>query len=131
MSAPRLVVCGLEPGPAVALAAGALLAAFADERAVRPVLLGADLPLWRLLFGASSRAPRVLDPRLIGDAVAGELYDAWSADADLTIIIAAEPALDRWEGVKGSRPVDVAVALDAPLVLVVDARDRGATAAAA
>ena len=84
MSAPRLVVCGLEPGPAVALAAGALLAAFADERAVRPVLLGADLPLWRLLYGASSRAPRVLDPRLIDDAVAGELYDAWSADADLT-----------------------------------------------
>ena len=64
MSAPRLVVCGLEPGPAVALASGALLAAFADERAVRPVLLGADLPLWRLLYGASARAPRVLDPRL-------------------------------------------------------------------
>ena len=131
MSAPRLVVCGLEPGPAVALAAGALLAAFADERAVRPVLLGVDLPLWRLLYAASARAPRVLDPRLVDDAVAGELYDAWSADADLTAVVAVEPALDRWEGVKGSRPVDVAAALDAPLVLVVDARERGATAAAA
>ena len=131
MSAPRLVVCGLEPGPAVALAVGALLAAFADESAVRPVLLGADLPLWRLLYGASSRAPRVLDPRLVGDAVAGELYDAWSVDADLTVVVAVEPALDRWEGVKGSRPVDVAAALDAPLVLVIDARERGATAAAA
>ena len=71
MSAPRLVVCGLEPGPALALAAGALLAAFADERAVRPVLLGADLPLWRLLYGASARTPRVLDPRLLDDAAAG------------------------------------------------------------
>ena len=131
MSAPRLVVCGLEPGPAVALAAGALLAAFADERAVRPVLLGADLPLWRLLYGASSWAPRVLDPRLVDDAVAGELYDSWSAGVDLIAIVAVEPALDRWEGVKGSRPVDVAAALDAPLVLVVDARERGATAAAA
>ncbi len=131
MSAPRLVVCGLEPGPAVALAAGALLAAFADERAVRPILLGADLPIWRLLYAASARAPRVLDPRLVDDAVAGELYDAWSADADLTVIVAVEPALDRWEGVKGSRPVDVAAALDAPLVLVVDARERGATPAAA
>jgi cobyrinic acid a,c-diamide synthase len=131
MSAPRLVVCGLEPGPAVALASGALLAAFAGELAVRPVLLGADLPLWRLLYGASSRAPRVLDPRLVDDAVAGELYDAWAADTDLTVIVAVEPALDRWEGVRGSRPVDVAVALDAPVVLVVDARDRGATAAAA
>ena len=131
MSAPRLVVCGLEPGPAVALAAGALLAAFADERAVRPVLLGADLPLWRLLYGASARAPRILDPRLLDDAVAGELYDTWTADADLTVVVAVEPALDRWEGVKGSRAVDVALALDAPLVLVVDARERGATAAAA
>ena len=131
MSAPRLVVCGLEPGPAVALASGALLAAFADERAVRPVLLGADLPLWRLLYGAAARAPRILDPRLVGDAVAGELYEAWSTDADLTVVVAVEPALDRWEGVKGSRAVDVAVALDAPLVLVVDARERGATAAAA
>ena len=131
MSAPRLVVCGLEPGPAVALASGALLAAFADERAVRPVLLGADLPLWRLLYGASARAPRILDPRLVGDEVAGELFDSWTSDADLTVVVAVEPALDRWEGVKGSRAVDVAIALDAPLVLVVDARERGATAAAA
>ncbi len=131
MSAPRLVVCGLESGPAVALASGALLAAFADERAVRPVLLGADLPLWRLLYGASARAPRILDPRLVGDAVAGELFDSWTSDADLTVVVAVEPALDRWEGVKGSRAVDVATALDAPLVLVVDARERGATAAAA
>lgn len=130
MSAPRLVVCGLEPGPAVALAAGALLAAFADERAVRPVLLGAELPLWRLLYGASARTPRILDPALLGDAAAGELYDEWAAGTDLTTVVAVEAALDRWEGVKGSRAVDVAAALDAPLVLVVDARERGATVGA-
>jgi cobyrinic acid a,c-diamide synthase len=130
MSAPRLVVCGLETGPALALASGALLAAFGDERAVRPVLLGVDLPLWRLLHRAAARAPRVLDPRLVDDAVAGELFDVWAADADLTAVVAVEPALDRWEGVKGSRAVDVSAALDAPLVLVVDARDRGVTAAA-
>ena len=130
MSAPRLVVCGLEPGPAVALAAGALLAAFADERAVRPVLLGVDLPLWRLLYGASARTPRVLDPRLLDDAAAGELYDEWASGTDLTAVVAVEPALDRWDGVKGSRPLDVALALDAPLVLVVDARERGATVGA-
>jgi cobyrinic acid a,c-diamide synthase len=124
-------VCGLEPGPAVALASGGLLAAFADERTVRPVLLGADLPLWRLLYAASARAPRILDPRLVDDAVAGELYDLWASGSDLTAVVAVEPALDRWEGVKGSRAVDVAAALDAPLVLVVDARGRGATAAAA
>ena len=130
MSAPRLVVCGLEPGPAVALAAGALLAAFADERAVRPVLLGVDLPLWRLLYGASARTPRVLDPRLLDDAAAAKLYDEWASGTDLTAVVAVEPALDRWDGVKGSRPLDVALALDAPLVLVVDARERGATVGA-
>ena len=84
MSAPRLVLCGLEPGPAVALAAGALLAAFADERAVRPVLLGADLPLWRLCYGSAARTPRILDPRLLDDAAAGELYDLWADETDLT-----------------------------------------------
>ena len=130
MSAPRLVLCGLEPGPAVALVAGALLAAFADERAVRPVLLGADLPLWRLLCGAPTRTPRVLDPRLLDDAAAGELYDFWASGADLIAVVAVEPALDRWEGVKGSRPLDVALALDAPLVLVIDARERGVTVGA-
>ena len=132
MSAPRLVVCGLEPGPAVALAAGALLAAFADERAVRPVLLGADLPLWRLLFGASSRTPRVLDPRLVGRRRGRRAATtrgrrtptsppSWPSSRRSTAGRASE----------GSRAVDVAAALDAPLVLVVDARDRGATAAAA
>jgi cobyrinic acid a,c-diamide synthase len=130
MSAPRLVVCGLESGPAVALAAGALLAAAADERAVRPVLLGADLPLWRLFYGAAARTPRILDPRLLDDAAAGELYDSWSEETDLTLVVAVEPVLDRWEDVKGSRALDVAVALDAPLVLVVDARERGATVGA-
>jgi cobyrinic acid a,c-diamide synthase len=114
----------------VALVAGALLAAFADERAVRPVLLGADLPLWRLFCGSSARTPRVLDPRLLDDAAAGELYDSWATGTDLTVVVAVEPALDRWEDVKGSRPLDVALALDAPLVLVVDARERGATVGA-
>jgi cobyrinic acid a,c-diamide synthase len=130
MSAPRLVLCGLEPGPAVALAAGALLTAFADGRAVRPVLLGADLPLWRLCYGSGARTPRILDPRLLDDTVAGELYDLWADDTDLTAVVAVEPALDRWEDVKGSRALDVALALDAPLVLIVDARERGATVGA-
>jgi cobyrinic acid a,c-diamide synthase len=130
MSAPRLVLCGLEPGPAVALATGALLAAFADERAVRPVLLGVDLPLWRLCHRSLARTPRILDPRLLDDAAAGELYDAWADETDLTAVVAVEPVLDRWEGVKGSRALDVSLALDAPLVLVVDARDRGATVGA-
>ena len=39
--------------------------------------------------------------------------------------------LDRWQGVEGSRAVDIATRFDAPLVLVLDARDRGPTVAAA
>jgi len=130
MSVPRLVVCGLEPGPAVALAAGALQACFAEQRVVRAVTIGADLPLWRLLYAGEGRAPRVLDPALHDDAVL-ELYDYWSEGCDLVLLVAVQPALDRWQGVKGSRAVDMAAGLDAPLVLVLDARERGATAAAA
>ena len=131
MSVPRLVLCGLEPGPSVPLAAGALLASFADRRATRPVSIGLDLPLWRLLYETADRAPRVLDPALYHEDVAGELYDVWSESCELLVLVATEPALDRWQAVKGSRPVDIAAAYDAPLVLVVDARDRGPTAAAA
>jgi cobyrinic acid a,c-diamide synthase len=72
----------------------------------------------------------VLDPALNDDAV-HELFDYWSEGCDLVLLVAINPALDRWQGVKGSRAVDIAAGLDAPLVLVVDARERGATAAAA
>jgi cobyrinic acid a,c-diamide synthase len=130
MSVPRLVVCGLEPGPSVALAAGALQACFAGHDMVRAITVGADLPLWRILYAGEGRAPRVLDPALHDDAVP-ELYDYWSEGCDLMLVVAVQPALDRWQGVKGSRAVDVAASLDAPLVLVLDARERGATVAAA
>jgi cobyrinic acid a,c-diamide synthase len=131
MSVPRLVVCGLEPGPAVALVAGALQACFAGERTVRAISIGADVPLWRTLYAAEGRAPRVLDPALHAASVAMELYDYWSEGCDLVLLVAAQPALDSWQGTKGSRATDIAAALDAPLVLVIDARERGATAAAA
>ncbi len=131
MSVPRLVLCGLEPGPAVPLAAGALLAAFAGAGDVRPVMVGVDLPLWRLLSDVSTRAPRALDRRLMDEAVWLELYDAWSSGSDLAALVAVDPALDRWQSVPGTRAVDVAVTLDAPLIVVVDARERGVTAAAA
>ena len=129
MSVPRLMLSGLEPGPAVALVAGALTNAL-RPRSVRPVMLGLDVPLWRLLYAAGERAPRVLDPVLHTDC-APELYDRWSDGADLVCFVAAAPALDMWHGVAGSRPVEAAARFDAPVVLVVDARERGATAAAA
>ena len=131
MSVPRLVVCGLESGPSVALAAGALSACLGDERVVRPVTIGLDLPLWQLLYASAVKAPRVLDLALHDDDTAAELCDSWAAGCELLLLVGVEPILDRWHGVKGSRAVDVAAALDAPLLLVVDARDRGPTAAAA
>jgi cobyrinic acid a,c-diamide synthase len=131
MSVPRLVLCGLEPGPAVALAAGAVLSCLGDQRAVRPISIGLDIPLWRLLYASAARAPRVLDLALHDEDTALELFDYWSEGSDLVLLTAVEPALDRWQGVRGSRAVDIAAGLDAPIVLVVDARDRGATAAAA
>ena len=130
MSGQRLVVSGLESGPAVGLAAGALAAALGGERAVRPVTVGLDLPLWRLLYDGEGRPPRTLDPALHPGPLAAELYDWWSEGIDLTLFVVVEPALDRWQGVDGSRAIDVAARFDAPLVLVLDARDRGPTAAA-
>ncbi len=131
MSVQRLVVSGLEPGPAVGLAAGALVAALGAHAVVRPVTIGLDLPLWRLLYEGEARPPRVLDPALHPWPLAGELHDWWSDGVDLTLLVAAAPVLDRWQGVEGSRAVDVAARFDAPLVLVLDARDRGPTVAAA
>jgi cobyrinic acid a,c-diamide synthase len=131
MSVPRLVLGGLEPGPAVALAAGAVLASSERQRAVRPVSIGLDLPLWRLLYASGAKAPRVLDLALHDADVALELTDHWSRGCDLLLAVAVEPVLDRWQGAKGSRAVDICVLLDAPLVVVVDARERGATAGAA
>lgn len=128
---PRFVLAGFEAGPAVDLAAGALVAAFARRRVVRPVLLGLDLPLWRLLYGEGSKAPRVLDPALHNDTAEAELIDYWTDGVELLMAVAVRPVLDAWEDVGRSRPVDFALRIDAPLVLVLDARERGPTAAAA
>ena len=131
MSVPRLVVAAMEPGPALELAAGALLATLGRQQTARAVLIGLDVHLWNLLYAASDKAPRVLDPALHDDAAAAELCGRWAENCDLSLYVAVRPVLDTWEGVPGSRPVDIAQRLDAPVVLVLDARERGATAAAA
>ncbi len=129
MSLPRLVLCGLDPGPAVALAAGALCSGLDDGQGVRPISLGLDLPLWRLLYRAASRAARILDPELVTGQSMDELADHWSAAGGLELFVAVRPALDSWQGRRGSRAVDLAVHFDAPLLVVVDAR-AGVTSAA-
>ena len=131
MSVPRLILAGVEPGPALDLVAGALLAGFGEQRATRGILLGFDLPLWRLVYDVAARAPRALDPALHPAPVADELFDQWSERMDLALVIGVRPLLDKWEGVNGSRAADLARRLDAPVVLVLDARGRGASAAAA
>ena len=119
------------PGPALDLVAGALLAGFGEQRATRAILLGFDLPLWRLTYDVAARAPRALDPALYPAPVADELFDQWSERMDLALVIGVRPLLDKWEGVNGSRAADLARRLDAPVILVLDARGRGASAAAA
>jgi cobyrinic acid a,c-diamide synthase len=131
MSVPRLIVAGTESGAALDLAAGALLAGLGEQRAVRALMLGLDVPLWRLLYQGSAKAPRVIDPALYGEPVAAELNDHWCQGVESVLYVAVRPALDRWEGIEGTRPIDYAQRFDAPVVLAVDGRDRGATAAAA
>jgi cobyrinic acid a,c-diamide synthase len=130
VSVPRLILAGVEPGPALDLVAGALLAGFGEQRATRAILLGFDLPLWRLVYDVAARAPRALDPALHPAPVADELFDQWSDRMDLALVVGVRPLLDGWEGVNGSRAADLARRLDAPVVLVLDARGRGASAAA-
>jgi cobyrinic acid a,c-diamide synthase len=130
MSVPRVIVAGVEPGPAVDLVAGALLAGIGEPRAVRPILLGLDLPLWRLVYDLSSRSPRAIDPLLFSRDAVLELYDRWAVEADLVLFVAARPLVEAWEGVPGSRPSELAARLDVPVVLAVDGRERGASAAA-
>jgi len=131
VSIPRLILAGVEPGPALDLVAGALLAGFGEQRTTRAILLGFDLPLWRLTYDVAARAPRALDPALYSAPVADELFDQWSEQMDLALVVGVRPLLDRWEGVNGSRAADLARRLDAPIVLALDARGRGASAAAA
>jgi cobyrinic acid a,c-diamide synthase len=131
VSVPRLILAGVEPGPALDLVAGALVAGFGEQHATRAILLGFDLPLWRLVYDVAARAPRALDPALHPAPVADELFDQWSERMDLALVIGVRPLLDKWEGVNGSRAADLARRLDAPVILVLDARGRGASAAAA
>jgi cobyrinic acid a,c-diamide synthase len=126
-----VVVAGLESSPALYLAAGALVSALGRRHATRPVVLGLETGLWRLLYESPGKAPRVIDPALHTQAVAAELFDFWTETVESAVVVASRPLLDRWEGVDGSRPADYAARLDAPVVLVLDARERGATAAAA
>ena len=67
---------------------------------------------------APARAPRVLDPALHDDAVAASCTTTGARTRDLCSSSPCEPALDRWEGVKGSRAGRLRRRLDAPLVLV-------------
>ena len=104
MSAPRLVVCGLEPGPAVAL--GRRRAARRlRRRARRPPRPPRRRPspvaaaLRRLGAGAARPRPAARRRRRGRRAAT----TPGPTDADLTVVVAVEPALDRWEGVKGSR----------------------------
>jgi cobyrinic acid a,c-diamide synthase len=131
VSVPRLMLAGVEPGPAVSLTAGALVAGLDERRTVRPIMLGLDVPLFRVLYATAVKAPRVVDPALHGQTAAAELCEYWAENVAMTVFVAALPALDRWEGIEASRPVDFAERIDAPVVLVLDARERGATAAAA
>ena len=78
MSAPRLVVCGLEPGPAVARLPARCSPPSPTSAPSAPSSSAPISPSGGCSMRRLARAPRVLDPRLVDDAVAGELYDAWS-----------------------------------------------------
>ncbi len=130
MSVPRFIVAGVEPGPALDLVAGALLAGLGEHRTVRPVLIGLDLPSgdfstrlpprprgWSTPLSTAMPSPRsctTTGPRRSTRCCSWRL-------ALYSIVGRASRA----------RAPSTSPSASSPLVLVLDARDRGATAAAA
>jgi len=105
VSVPRLMLAGVEPGPAVGLVAGALIAGLDERRTVRPIMLGLDVPLFRVLYATAAKAPRVVDPVLHGQTAAAELCEYWAENVAMTVFVAALPALVEGLLARGLRPV--------------------------
>lgn len=128
---PRLVVAGVLSGVGKTMVATGLLAAFAQRgTAVAGAKVGPDFidPGYHSL--ACGRPGRNLDPWLCGLDAVGPLAARAAIGADLLII---EGVMGLFDGAVDGTPsstADVAIALDAPVVLVVDASSMSASVAA-
>jgi cobyrinic acid a,c-diamide synthase len=128
---PRLVVAGVASGVGKTTVATGLLAALRARGVdAAPAKVGPDFidPGYHAL--ASGRPPRNLDPWLCGPEAIPALAGRAGAGSDLLVV---EGVMGLFDGAVDGTPsstADVAVLLDAPVVLVIDAASTSASAAA-
>lgn len=128
---PRVVVAGVASGVGKTTVATGLLAALrARGLDVAPAKVGPDFidPGYHAL--ASGRPPRNLDPWLCGTEAVPALAGRAGGGSDLLVV---EGVMGLFDGAVDGTPsstADVAVLLDAPVVLVVDAASASTSVAA-
>jgi len=131
MLGPRLVVAGTHSGAGKTTVATGLMAALRRQgRVVASAKVGPDFidPGYHAL--ATGRPGRNLDPWMCGPSLIGPLAGRAASGADVLVV---EGVMGLFDGAADGSPsstADVAVALDAPVLLVVDCSSQAASVAA-
>jgi cobyrinic acid a,c-diamide synthase len=129
---PRVVIAAPASGSGKTTIATGLLAALRTRgRRVAPFKVGPDYidPGYHAL--AAGRAGRNLDPVLVGEERIGPLFAHGVAGTDLAVVEGVMGLFDGRNGTAGfGSTAHVARLLDAPVLLVVDARGQGRSLAA-
>ncbi len=128
---PRIVVAGTHSGVGKTTVASGLMAALAHKGLrVAPFKVGPDFidPSYHAL--AARRPGRNLDAFLSGEALIPPLFAHGSRSADVAIVEGVMGLFDGKGGGELASTAHVAKLLDAPVVLVVDARAMSRSAAA-
>jgi cobyrinic acid a,c-diamide synthase len=128
---PRVVVAGVASGCGKTTLATGLMAAMARRgTSVAPFKVGPDYidPGYHGL--ASGRPGRDLDPVIVGTELLAPLFAHGFGDADLAVVEGVLGLFDGRVGTGAGSTAHVAGLLDAPVLLVVDARGQGQSLAA-
>jgi cobyrinic acid a,c-diamide synthase len=132
ITTPRVVIAAPASGAGKTTIATGLLGALAARgRRVAPFKVGPDYidPGYHTL--AAGRPGRNLDPVLVGEDRVGPLFAHGVAGADLAVVEGVMGLFDGRSGTAGfGSTAHVARLLDAPVLLVVDARGQGRSLAA-
>ena len=120
---PRIVVAGTHSGCGkTTLASGLMAALTARGLAVQPFKVGPDFIDPTHHTAICDRASRNLDPFMMGETGVRETFFRASAGADIAVIEGVMGLYDGVDGTDAASTAHVAKILDAPVLLVVDAK---------